>query len=298
MSIDRDLAVRLPEPVRDEAWRLLSAQDHGSLVSLLDDYLTVSPPRPAHPAVLLSLALARIRWATEVMVDRVLPFGELALVHVAAARADGAAPEDAEAVERLVRDTLDHERERRRAEQEDAPVADQIQSRAYRDWDAGRPARAAELFEDAARHYRVEGRTGVFNLELRAALCWAQAGEEERARPVLERAMTYDWAAAGIWNDRATSEKAAMFLLRWAARRGTAEFVRAWDRAVANGDRVDWPFPSIYPHQEELLDLTLRLDLPGQCRHVLAKIRARDSRLDRVTLAKVEAAERRLQAST
>jgi hypothetical protein len=290
MGIDSELAGRLPESVRDEARRLLAAQDHGSLVSLLDDHLTGSPPPPPDAAVLLSLALARIRWATEVMVDRVLPLGELALVHVAAARAAGAAAGDADAVERLVRDALDHER--------DHPPAETLENQAYREWEAGRPAAAAELFEGVARRYRAEGRPGEFNFALRAALCWAQAGAEERARPVLDRAMTYDWAAAGIWNDRAGSEKAAMVLLRSAARGGPAGFIQAWDRAVANGDRVDWPFPSIHPHQEELLDLTLRLGLPGHCRHVLARIRARGSRLDRATLAKVEAAERSLRAGT
>jgi hypothetical protein len=286
MGIDSDLARRLPEPVRDEAVRLLAAQDHGSLVGLLDEY-----PAP-HPVVLLSLAVARIRWATEVMVDRVPALGELALADVVAARVAGAAAGDADPVERLIRDALDHERERRRAE------TATLESRAYRHWESGEAATAAELFEAAARQRRAGGRPGEFNAELRAALCWAQAGQEERALPVLERAMTYDWAAAGIWNDRATSEKAAMVLLRRAARGGPAEFSRMWDRAVANGDRLDWPFPSIHPLQEELLDLTLRLGLPGHCRHVLARIRARTARLDRATRAKLEATEERLRSGT
>jgi len=304
MDIDSDLARRLPTPVRDKAQHLLAARDHGSLVSLLDDYLAESPSPPPHPVVLLSLALARIRWATEVMVDRMLPSGELALAHVAAARAAGAAPSDADPVERLVRDALDHERARRRAESEEdaatagAPSAEILETRAYRLWESDQPAAAAELFEAAARQRRVEGRTGEFNVELRAALCWTQAGQEERALPVLERAMTYDWAAAGIWNDRATSEKAATILLRRAARTGVAEFTQTWDRAVANGDRLDWPFPSIHPIQEELLDLTLRLGLPDHCRHVLARIRARAGRLDRSTKAKLEATEQRLPSET
>jgi len=300
MGIDSDLARRLPEPVRDEADQLLAAQDHGSLVSLLDDYLTGSPTRPPHPAVLLSLALARIRWATEVMLDRMLPLGELALANIAAARDAGATTRDADAVERLVRDAIEHERKRQREESEtsDTTSAEHLENRAYRLWDADQPAAAAELFEAAARQRLVEGRTGEFNFELRAALCWAQAGEEERALDVLERAMTYDWAAAGIWNDRATSEKAAMVLLRRAARSGVPEFRREWDRAVANGDRLDWPFPSIHPLQEELLDLTLRLGLPEHCRHVLARIRGRTSRLDRATQAKVEATEQRLLSGT
>jgi tetratricopeptide (TPR) repeat protein len=201
---------------------------------------------------------------------------------------------------------LDGERDRLHAEQllEEAAAAgaglnaDQLEDRAHRAWQAGRLDEAAGLFRDAARQRRAEGRPGEFNQEIRAALCLAQAGRDEEARPVLEQALVYDWAAAGIWNDRRMSEHAAMALLHRAARTGVDEFRRVWDRAVACAKRLGDPFPSIYPNQEELLDLTIRLGLPGHCRQVLDQVRARSHRLDPVTRAKVDAAQAFLAAAS
>jgi hypothetical protein len=88
------------------------------------------------------------------------------------------------------------------------------------------------------------------------------------------------------------TEHAAMVMLRRAAgTAGAGEFVRTWDSAQACADRLDRSFPSIHAFQEELLDLTIRLELPTHCRHVLDRIRARDGRLEAATLAKVAAAE-------
>ena len=138
---------------------------------------------------------------------------------------------------------------------------------------------------------------GEFNYEIRAALCLARAGRGEEARPVLERALVYDWATAGIGHDQHMSEHAAAALLNRAARAGADEFVRTWDRALACAQRLREPFPSIHPIQEELLDLTIRFGLPGHCRQVLARIHARRSRLDAATRAKVDAAEAYLTAA-
>jgi hypothetical protein len=301
VHIDRHLVIRLPERVRDEAARYAAAGDHGSLSRLLDEHLAGGAP--PDPAVLLCLALARTLDATEVMVDRLVPAAELALVHVAAARRAGASDTDADPVERFIRAMLAEERERQRVEQLAAAAgaglnSEQLEDRAHRAWDAGRLDEAAGLFQDAARQMRAEGRTGEFNDEIRAALCLAQAGRVEEARPVLEQALVYDWAGAGIWEDRRTSEKAAMALLREAAAAGRDEFRRAWDRARVNGERVGWPFPSIHPIQEELLDITVRLELPEHCRHVLDGVRARTfGRLDAAGRAKVSAAEAYLAAA-
>jgi tetratricopeptide (TPR) repeat protein len=297
VDIERDLLSQLPVRVRDEAARYATARDYGSLVTLLDDYLASGPP--PDPAVLLCVALARTWWATEVMVDRLAPSAELALVHVAAARQAGASDRDADPVERFVRTMLDGERERLRADElaEEAAATgaelsvDQLLDRAHRAWQSGRPDEAADLFQDAARQRRSEGARGEFNDEIRAALCLAQAGRFEEARPVLEEALVYDWAAAGIWNDRHMSEHAAAALLREAARSGAEEFGRVWDRAMACAERLGDPFPSIYRIQEDLLELTIRLELPEHCRHVLAQIRARSAHIDAATRAKVEAAE-------
>jgi hypothetical protein len=283
VEIDRDLVNRLPEQVRGEAARHVAAGDHGSLVSLLDDYLA-GGHRP-YPAVLLCVALARTWWATEVMVDRMIPFAELALVHVAAARQAGASPRDADPVERFVRAMLDGERKRR--QQLDETVAEQLTTRAHDEWDAGRPGEAAKLFQEAAR----QGGHGAFNHDIRAALCLAEAGRFEEARPVLEQSLVYDWAAAGIWNDRHMTERAAMELLRHAAGVGIDEFDRVWDRTIASAERRAQPFPSNYRIQDELLDLTMRLGLPAHTRQVLDRVRARTSRLDAATRAKVQAAE-------
>jgi hypothetical protein len=297
MEIGPDLVGRLPVAVRDEAVGYAAAGDHGSLVSLLDDHLAGGPP--PDPAVLLCLALARTRFAAEVMVDRLVPDAERSLVHVAAARRAGASAVDADPVERFVRAMLDGGRDQRRAaglEQDTSDggagqTVDQLVDRAHQAWDTGRLEEAAGLFQAAARQRPAEGRSGEFNDEIRAALCLAQAGRYEAARPVLEEALGYDWAGAGIWNDRHMSEHAAMAMLRRAALAGADEFGRVWDRAQACAARLGSPFPSIHPFQEELLDLTMRLGLPGHCRHVLDQVRIRTSRLDAATRAKVQNAE-------
>ena len=292
MEIDHDLVGRLPERVRADAARYVAAQDYDSLVKLLDE-------QPVDPVVLLCVAWARTMWATEVMVDRLLPDAERALEEVGQARRAGAQARDADAVERFVRTMLDHERRRQRAEQlsEQAAAAgpgltgEQLRSRAHRAWDAHRYDEAAGLFRDAARQQLAEGRTGEFNDEIRAGLCLAKAGREDEARPVLEQALVYDWAGAGIWADRHMSEHASMALLRAAARAGADEFSLVWERAVACSVRLEREFPSIHPFQAELLDLTMRLGLPGHCRRVLDRVRGRSGRLDAATRAKVQAAE-------
>jgi hypothetical protein len=311
VDIDRDLLNRLPVRVRDEAARYVTVGDHGSLVGLLDEHLAAG--QPPDPAVLLCAALARTWWATEVMVDELVPAAELALVHVAAARRAGAPARDADAAERFIRTMLDGERERQ-ADQTDKVF--EILDRAHAAWKSDRFVEAAALFRDASRQRRAEGRPGEFNDEIRAALCLARAGHYEQARPVLDQALVYDWAAAGIWNDRHMTEHAAMTMLRHAAGpapgtapapapgtapppgtaaasqgEGAGEFVRVWDRAQACADRLDRSFPAIHGIQEELLDLTIRLGLPAHCRQILDRIRARDSRLDDATLVKVAAAE-------
>jgi tetratricopeptide (TPR) repeat protein len=310
VDIDRDLLNRLPPQVRDEAARHVTVGDYGSLVGLLDEHLAGG--QQPDPAALLCVALARIRWATEVMVDELVPSAELALVHVAAARRAGAPARDADAAERFIRTMLDGERQRQ-AEETDRVF--KILDRAHAAWKAQRFVDAVALFRDASRQRRAEGRPGEFNDEIRAALCLAQAGRFEEARPVLEQALVFDWAAAGIWNDRHMTEHAAMTMLRHAAAAGdgdgaterhgaaatagdgaaatagTSEFARVWDRAQACAERLAISFPSIHPFQEELLDLTVRLRLPAHCRQVVDRIRARDSRLDAAALAKVQAAE-------
>jgi tetratricopeptide (TPR) repeat protein len=243
--------------------------------------------------VLLCLALARTWFAAEVMVDRLEPATELALGDVAAARRAGATAAEADPVERFVRAMLDGERDRRRAAEREPgePGVDLLLERAHQAWDEGRLVEAAGLFQAAARRRPVEGRTGEFNDEIRAALCLAGAGRYAEARPVLERALAYDWAGAGIWNDRNMSEHAAMALLRRAAEDGADEFGRVWDRARASAAGRGDAFPRIHPFQEELLNLSMRLGLAGHCRHVLDQIRLRTSRLDATTRAAVDAAE-------
>jgi len=181
MEIDRDLVSRLPEQVRAEAARYVAARDLDSLVKLLDE-------QPPDPVVLLCVAWARTRWASEVMVDRLLPDAELALAQVGQARRAGARARDADPVERFVRTMLDHERRRQRAERLSERTAaagpgglnaDQLRSRAHRAWDAHRYDEAAGLFRDAALRQLAEGRPGEFNDEIRAALCLAKAGREK-----------------------------------------------------------------------------------------------------------------------
>src|SRR4051812_30787810 len=99
MEIDHDLIGRLPEGMRAEAARYVGAQDYDSLVTLLDE-------QPAHPVVLLCLAWARTMWATEVMVDRLLPDAERVLAEVRAARRAGAQARDADPVERFLEQAL------------------------------------------------------------------------------------------------------------------------------------------------------------------------------------------------
>jgi len=260
----------LPGVLDDVLADHLEAEAWDAAVTLLRDQL---PGRSEDPRLLLLLAHARFRDATDVMFDELLPASQEALKLIDAAVEKGI-PLDAVApfrdeVERVLAEQTQEELKLLAAIPEDgnhdAMPLRLLLDAAYLLWDR-QPAQAARMFETAARKLAekqgkdVTERGPWFNERLRSALCDFEAGDVERASPVLEEATRFDWAAAGIWQDRRTTETAfARLLERCARARDLPGFETLWTQAQEKSRQLGYVFPSIHKDQERLLDLCLQL---------------------------------------
>jgi hypothetical protein len=157
----------------------------------------------------------------------------------------------------------------------------QLEDDAYASWEAGEYLHAAELFFAADRlereaastrsRFAVADRSVLYRA--RAAYCLWDAGEFERARPVLWEVSLFDWKAGGLWADRHDSEKAySRLVLEAAVKEDRKRFEELWAAATARGSELAWPFPSIVPEQKKLLAAAMALGKKDACRQVLDRI--------------------------
>ncbi len=242
---DRDAT--LIDCLRDEAW--------GRAVTLLRDVVT---PETNEPKWLLLLAYSRFRDACDVMFDERLPAAQEALALIDRAIAAGLPLGDVSALRTEVEDVLDEETRAELAvlaklpepgeSLEGAPL-DLLADGAFRVW-AAEPARAAALFEEVARRLKSQPPDTSVTASIRAGLCFNDAGQFERAKPLLDLALTADWSLPHLRQERSLAETAITALM---LRCEGAEFQALWLLGSALGERVKLPFPSVWPNQEALL---------------------------------------------
>jgi hypothetical protein len=118
------------------------------------------------------------------------------------------------------------------------------------------PVRAAKLFTALAKR---DGPTAVAS-EARAALAIARSGAFEHAKPALEEVLKKDWTKGPLKNERLALEAVETTLLEHAT---GEDFKSLWNLAEGRGAALNFPFPSVWPHQERLFDRCVVLnDLP------------------------------------
>lgn len=275
----------LPGDLDDKLAEFLGGEDYGAAVTLLRDYV---PSRTSDPRLILILAHARFQDALEVMQDELLPASQEALRLIDHAIELGApaavvAP-FREEVERVLAEQTAAELKLLAAIPEDGNYAvmelKTLLEAAYLLWDR-EPARAARMFDAAAEKEAKAKAKGAsapgpwFNERLRAGLCAFEAGEVERARPVLEEALTFDWQAAGIWQDRRMTETAFARLLELRARaHDLPGFAALWEQARRRSEELGFSFPSMHADQERLLDICLQLGDAERAQALAAHIEA------------------------
>jgi tetratricopeptide (TPR) repeat protein len=266
----------LPPPLQEQLEQLLEEEQYGDAAVLLEEHLAQGGERT--PAVLVTLADCVYRDALEVMVDQIIPACQRALTLLDEVQASPRPPagfrnlrgEISRVLTFHLREEAATQAEIHQAQKAGTLTAEQLSHKAYRLWDAGESLQAAELFLQAADKQQPDA---AITERARAGFCLAEAGQWDRARPLLQETAEFDWRAAGLWNDRYDSEKAyAWLLLDAAARQDRAGFRDLWERAVRRGDALELEFPSIRPHQERLLRASVDLALPEACAHLIAAV--------------------------
>lgn len=178
---------------------------------------------------------------------------------------------------------------------------DDLVSQAHAAWDLLELERAAELFEAAAEaEAAAASNRGPFALpdqsflhRLRGAVCRWDLGEFERARKVLLAALSFDYKGARLWGDRRDAEKAfTRLLMEKAAAGDRSGFVALWKLATARGDELSVPFPSVIPHQKQLLRACASLAFPEGTRQIVARIDPKRLKADHELQMLVTQAER------
>lgn len=283
----------LPNDEDAQLGRYLADDEYGSAAILVRDELdALGRPAP----LLLILAHALYRDALEFVPDTALRVSAEALALVDEAADKGAPPDVVDPLRKEIEETLAIETKLeletfgRIPDSGDlAGVPDDVLvDAAYRSWDDA-PARAATFFEEIARRHADDPRT--FNERLRAALCRYEAGEPERARPVLKEALRFDWRKAGLWEDRRTTEAAVTALLEDAARRSDEHaFHDLWAEGLERMQELELRFPSVWKNQERLLDACLALGDADRANYVARRIEAGRKQVPKALRARIELA--------
>ena len=273
-SFDADLA------------QALEQEDYGTALALLRDALPESP----EPRLLVLLAFVRFQDAMEVMVSELVPACQEALALLERAVESGlswdAVAPLREEVERVLSEetVLELQAEGMTPERAQEAPLEQVLEAASR-LRAAHPARAAELFLVASRKDTPE-RAPSHRTDAGIALHEAQRPVE--ARPLLEAALSVDWATSELWRDSVHVDWAATLLLEQAHAAGdTAAFEALWARALALGRQFQRPFPANWLNQERLLTLLLERRDGARAAHVATRIEASRAYLPRKLAAQV-----------
>jgi hypothetical protein len=177
-------------------------------------------------------------------------------------------------------------------------AAEKLSGKAHWRWNRGELLEAAVLFDAAATRSADEvrrarpARDETFNYRVRAGVTFRLAGEYERAWPILLEATTFDWHAAGIPEDLHFTEWAFVEMLCVLAERGDAAgFSKLFWQAVQRGQTLGFPFPSIHPKQELLLELCQQMSLAPELAHVVSRVKDQRGKLPRDLAQRIAALE-------
>ena len=161
---------------------------------------------------------------------------------------------------------------------------DSLVTEAHDCWELGDHAQAAALFFEAARlESEAAAKRGAFAkadqsflYRARAAYCLWDAGQFDKARPILTEVTSFDWKRAGLWADRHDTEKAfSRLILEAAAAADLRGFSELWHTATARCGEINWLFPKIVPNQKKLLQAAMALGQTDACRQILERIDAK-----------------------
>jgi hypothetical protein len=250
----------LPGGRDDRLVKYLEDDDWAPAITLLRD--VVSPQTTAWKWLVL-LAYVRFRDAADVMQDELVEASREALQLLSRAMEQGA-PHDQiapfmEAVERALDELSRHEEallaKLGPGDDPQALTHDELENVAFL-VERSNPVRAAKLFTALAKR---DGPTAVAS-EARAALAIARSGAFEHAKPALEEVLKKDWTKGPLKNERLALEAVETTLLEHAT---GEDFKSLWNLAEGRGTALNFPFPSVWPHQERLFDRCVVLnDLP------------------------------------
>lgn len=151
--------------------------------------------------------------------------------------------------------------------------AESIADEAYRAWELKEFSTAAELFLEAAVTEREEanGRSkwaspdSSLLYRLRAGFCLFEDGQHERALELVKQGINFNWKAARLWGDRRDAEKCHMcHILHFANSGNQAQYLKHVALAVADGERLDVPFPWSLPVKKQAITAAMAMnDLPN-----------------------------------
>src|SRR5215510_5216162 len=123
----------------------------------------------------------------------------------------------------------------------------EIVTQAHSAWDLKQLEVAAGLFRKASVMEK-EAATGrapfaspdmSFPYAIRSALCLWDFGRHDEARPVIEQALTFDWASARVYSDGRMTEWAFVRLLvERAANQDRPSFLSLWQKATLRGEQL------------------------------------------------------------
>lgn len=247
--------------------------DDPEAVSLLLTDEAFAPGRD--PRLLAMLAHAKLELArTRVGLEQAVPLLAEAKTHLDSAREQGVDPRAVDALEDDVTKALDQASRRELAVLHAAHAPDRASDEDLEDaaWvlEKSEPARAADLFDRLADRQGAAG----FDSRVRAALARFKGGDEQRARPILEEALDYDWKNAEAWAGRLITESAFTTLLADAANaRDLERFQALWSQALERMNALGVRFPAVWANQKQLLDLCLLIEDGDRANYVGRRIR-------------------------
>ena len=170
--------------------------------------------------------------------------------------------------------------------------ADTIADEAYRAWELKEFAAAAELFleasvvehEEANRRSKWAAPDSSVLYRLRAGFCLFEDGEHDHALELVKEGLNFDWKAARLWGDRRDAEKCHIcHILHFANIGDQAHYSYQVKLAVADGERLQTPFPWCLPVKKQALTAAMAMEdfenLSKWVASVDAKLRLKDPEL-------------------
>ena len=145
----------------------------------------------------------------------------------------------------------------------------ELSGKAHWRWNRNQYVEAAVLFDAAWRVATDKGDRAAFCFRVRSGICFRLAGHLERAWPILQEAVQFDWDAAGLESDSHMSDWAfVQMLAAHHEHRDIESFVAVFSQAVRRGEQLSAPFTRIHPHQDSLLSWCADLELKEEFCHI------------------------------